>query len=727
MIAKRLIAFCLTVVTVSLVIALTMPQALSSVKLGLDLKGGFEILYEAHPVVEGSQITQDALRQTAKSLQERVDALGTSEPEIWTEGSNRIRVRLAGVDNEEKVRAMLKKPAELTVLGPDGEVELRGTDFKESGAIVVRDELFRPAIQVEVKDKDLLKEVSSRLLDQSISFNLDERVLTNPVVLAVMDNGIMQITGDFPYDEAVEIADIINMGALPLKLTEKYNQSVGASLGYRSLEQTLWAGGLGAVLILLFMLIFYRIPGLIASFTLITYSWLLLLCFNLVQATMTLPGIAAFILGIGMAVDANIITYERLKEELRSGKSLLSAVREGAKHSSRSILDANVTTLVAGIVMFMLGSGAIKGFAVTLILSIVLSVLTNVYLSQGLLRLLVSARVLRDARWYARKPEVAPPPRSRFDFVRSTRVILIFTAVLGVVGLASLGLRGLNYGVDFKAGTSIDLILPSSIEQAEAERIVGEAGFEPVAVTVGGESGSRVSIRFDSVMDPESGDADRIEQAFAAVYGAGVSGEANTVDPEMAREFAVKAIIAVLLSTLGIWFYVWVRFDRRFALAAVVTIVHDVLLIVFLFSVFHLEVNLPFIAALLTIIGYSINDTVVIFDRIRENLQTTVIRTRAELRTLVNDSLNQTLIRSLNTILCVLFASVAILLWGSESIRLFSLAMTVGLFAGMYSSIYIASQLWLYLTARKLRSEGYSGVGKQEQFPMRPLDSVLEE
>ncbi|WP_020617285.1 protein translocase subunit SecDF [Paenibacillus daejeonensis] len=716
-----------------LVIVLTMPQVLSQVKLGLDLKGGFEILYEAHPVAEGSAITQDALRQTARSLEERVDALGTSEPEIWTEGDNRIRVRLAGVDNEAKVRELLKKPAELTVLGPDGTVELQGTDFKESGAVVVRVEGFRPAIQVEVKDKAVLEELSARLLHQTISFTLDDRVLTSPVVLAVMDNGIMQITGDFPYEEASEIADIINMGALPLKLTEKYNQSVGASLGSQSLEQTLWAGGVGSVLILLFMLIVYRLPGLVASFTLITYSWLLMLCFNWVQATMTLPGIAAFVLGIGMAVDANIITYERLKEELRSGKSLLSSVREGAKHSSRSILDANVTTLVAGLVMFMLGSGAIKGFAVTLILSIVLSVLTNVYLSQWLLRLLVSSGLVQQTRWFGANlgsksvANASERAALTFDFVRRTRVIFWASLVIAALGIGSLAVQGLNYGVDFKAGTSLDLLVPGGVAQSEAEHIVGSAGYEPSVLTVGGEGGDRVSLRFDRVLDPESGDADLLREAFASSLGQGVSVEANTVDPEMAREFARKAVMAVMISSLGILFYVWVRFDRRFAAAAIVTLVHDVFVVVALFSLLQLEVNLPFIAALLTIIGYSINDTVVIFDRIRENLQSATIRTRDDLRVLVNASLNQTLLRSLNTILCVLFACVAILLWGSESIRLFSLAMTVGLLAGMYSSIYIASQLWLFLTARKLRSEGYSGIGKQEHYQMRPLERAYED
>ncbi|WP_338131183.1 preprotein translocase subunit SecD [Cohnella rhizosphaerae] len=314
-------------------------------------------MYEASPVQGEGEIPVDTLRQTAKSLEKRINALGTAEPEIWTEGTDRIRVRIAGVTDEEQVREMLKKPSELTVRGPDNQVELTGTDFVEGAAQVVYDEMRNPNIQVTVKNKEKLESLSKRLLGQTISINLDERVLTAPVIQAVLTNGICRITGQFTYDDAKNIVDTINMGALPLKLTEKFSQSVGASLGQQSLEQTLTAGAAGSILILLFMLALYRLPGIVASITLITYSWLLLLFMNLMQATLTLPGIAAFVLGIGMAVDANIINYERFREELRTGKTPLSAFKAGSKRSFKTIMDANVTTLIAGFVLFSLGSG----------------------------------------------------------------------------------------------------------------------------------------------------------------------------------------------------------------------------------------------------------------------------------------------------------------------------------------------------------------------------------
>lgn len=712
---KRIAAFGLTTIIILLFIMTTTPSILAQVRLGLDLKGGFEILYEAKPAVEHIELTTASLRQTAKSLEKRVNALGTAEPEIWTEGTNRIRVRLAGVNDETKVRELLKKPAELTVRGPNGQVELLGVDFKEGSATVVYNEMNQPNIQVEVKDKAKLEEVSGRLLGQQIRFNLDELTLTDPVVLAVMSNGIMRITGNYTYDQAKELVDIINMGTLPLQLTEKLSQSVGASLGQQSLKQTLQAGAFGSVLILLFMVFLYRIPGLVSAFTLITYSWLLLIVLNLVHTTMTLPGIAAFVLGIGMAVDANIITYERLKEELASGKSLHSALLSGSKHSARTIMDANTTTLIAGALMFTLGSGALKGFAITLMLSIWLSVLTNVYFSQWLLRLVIGSNLFKDLRWFVGGKQadgnkltegVQAASRGRsFDFVRRSRLFFTVSIFATAIGIGSLLMQNLHYGVDFKAGTNLDVVLPGAVTQQAAEGIVRGAGFDPSVLTVGGAEQNRVSMRFDTVLGADGQAASAIRQAFADSYQGEVSAEESTVDPEMAREFARKAAVAVILSSLGIWLYVWFRFEWRFAVAAIIALLHDVFLVVTVFSVFRLEVNLPFIAAMLTIIGYSINDTVVIFDRIRENLRFARVSTEVELSRLVNDSINQTLSRSVNTIVCVLFASVALLVWGSESIRLFSLAMTVGLVAGMYSSIYIASQIWLVLKKRTLRAD----------------------
>lgn len=711
---KRIWAFLLTMVIGFFAMSLTGPGILQGVRLGLDLKGGFEVLYKAEPLAEGGRVTKDSLRQTARSLEQRIDALGTTEPEILPEGEDRIRVRIAGVADEATVRELLKKPAVLTFQGPDGTIELQGSDFVEGAAEVGFDQTGQPFIQIQVKEKEKLRQVSEKLLHQPLAIYLDEDLLSAPVVQGIFTDGRATISGSYSYEEAKELADIINLGALPLKLTEMYTQSVGASLGQQSLEQTVQAGIVASIFILLFMIGIYRVPGLVASFTLITYTWSLLLIFYWLQATLTLPGIAAFILGIGMAVDANIITYERLKDEIRSGKSLLSSLRAGSKHSLRTIIDSNLTTVIAAAVLFYIGTGAIKGFALTLMLSIGLSVLTNVFLSQWLLRLLLQSGVVDKPGYFGVKAsevasiQDAPPAEQRFrrwSFVEKRKTFFLVSLAVTGLGVGSLLVQGLNPGVDFKAGSTLDITVQQSITKAEAERILEEAGFLPTSVVVGGAGQDRVSIRFDRVLQADANEAGRIVGAFEAIYGDEVSYEENTVDPSMARELAYKALVAVGAASIGIVLYVTVRFEWRFALAAILALLHNAFFVITLFSIFRLEVNLPFIAAILTIIGYSINDTIVIFDRIRENLRFAKLKSFQDLSELVNRSIRQTLVRSVNTGITVLFATIALLIWGSSSIWLFSFAMAIGLLIGMYSSICIASQIWVEFKKRSLKPE----------------------
>lgn len=400
---KRLAAFLLIVVVLLGVVVWTSPGLLSKVRLGLDLKGGFEILYVAEPIEAGKEVTRDSLIQTAQSLEKRANSSGVAEPDVTTEGTNRIRVKLAGVENQEQVRELLRKPAELTFRGPDGKKEMVGSDFVEGAAKVGFDTANRPLIQIEVKDKDKFADVTRRLLQQPLAIYLDEVQLSAPIVQAVLPDGKATITGNYTYEEATELKDIINLGALPLKLTEKYTQSIGATLGQQSLEQTVKAGIIGSVLILVFMVAFYRIPGIVAAITLIAYTWLVLVVFYLMNATLTLPGIAALILGIGMAVDANIIKFERIKEEIRSGKSLLSSLKSGSKHSIRTIMDANITNIISCGVLYAIGNGAIRGFALTMIVSILISMLTNILFSKFLIDLLIRSNLFKRPTYYGVK------------------------------------------------------------------------------------------------------------------------------------------------------------------------------------------------------------------------------------------------------------------------------------------------------------------------------------
>lgn len=400
---KRFAAFLAIVVVMFGVIAWTSPSLVKDVRLGLDLKGGFEILYEATPLEGGVELTPQSLKETARSLEARIDKLGITEPEITTEGTNRIRVRLAGVENEDEVRQILGEPVNLTFRAPDGTIKLKGTDFVENGAKVEYDQMGNPLVTIQLKDAELFEKVTKELIGQTLAIYLDEEQISNPMVDSAISGGTAQITGDFSLDEANDLKDKINMGALPLKLTEKYTQSVGAKLGQQSLQETVEAGLIGTAIILVFLIILFRIPGVVAAITVITYTWLLVLVFVLMNATLTLPGIAAFVLGIGMAVDANIIMYERIKEEIRSGKSLLSSLKSGSKNSFRTIMDANVTNIIASIVLYWVGNGAIRGFALTMIFSILVSILTNVFLSRLLIQLLIKSKLFMKPSYYGVK------------------------------------------------------------------------------------------------------------------------------------------------------------------------------------------------------------------------------------------------------------------------------------------------------------------------------------
>jgi preprotein translocase subunit SecD len=411
---NKLLAFVLVVVVTLGTIAFTTPALLDKVRLGLDLKGGFEILYEAEPLTPGGEVTRDALNETARSVMERANATGVAEPEVTPEGSNRIRVKIPGITNEDEVRKILQEPASLTFRSARGceegtgfcKVELLGTDFKEGGATIYQNEMGGWEISISLKSAAKFGEVTrevAKLPDNRLAIYLNEVELSAPSVNAEIPSDVASITGNFTRAEAKQIADTINLGALPLKLVEKYTQSVGATLGKQSLDKTVFAGMLGGLFVLLFMLVVYRLPGFVAVISLALNTWLVLLGFVLMNATITLPGIAALILGLGMAVDANIITAERIKDELRSGKSLLSSLKSGSKNSFRTIMDANITTALAGMVMFFFGSSSIRGFAIMLLLGIIVSLVANMSYSRMLIYLLIKSGRFQNKKLYGVK------------------------------------------------------------------------------------------------------------------------------------------------------------------------------------------------------------------------------------------------------------------------------------------------------------------------------------
>ncbi|MFD0588264.1 protein translocase subunit SecD [Paenibacillus sp. GCM10027627] len=405
MFGKRIVAFLAVVLVTFAVIAGTSPMFVKGIKLGLDLKGGYEVLYEAVPFEGGTAVTKESLKQTAQSLQKRIDASGLVEPEITTEGADRIRVKLPGIDSEDdEVLQLLSKPINLTFRAPDGTVMLDGKDFVENAAGLTFDELNRPIVTIELKDAKKFEDVTTKLVGQYLAIYLDEEEISRPGVnTPIASKSAVIEMGNASTEEAKELRDLINMGSLPLKLEAKYTQSIGAKLGMEAMKDTVTAGILGSVIVLILMVIIFRVPGFVAAITIITYAWLLIVVQDLTGATLTLPGIAAFVLGVGMAVDANIITAERIKEEIRSGKSMLSSLKAGSKNSFRTIMDANMTGIISSVVLYFIGDGAIKGFALTMIFSILVSIVTNIYFARLLLDLIVKSNRFMKPSYYGVK------------------------------------------------------------------------------------------------------------------------------------------------------------------------------------------------------------------------------------------------------------------------------------------------------------------------------------
>ncbi|WP_175585169.1 protein translocase subunit SecD [Alkalihalophilus pseudofirmus] len=412
----RIIAFFLIVLIFGGLISQTVMGITKEIKLGLDLQGGFEILYQVNPANEGDVIDQQALSATVGALNQRVNVLGVSEPNIQIEGDDRIRVQLAGVDDQQTARDLLSTEANLTFRDVNDEVLLDGSDLQQNGASSsFKDQTNEPIVTLTLRDarlfEDITREISSRPPGENLlviwldfeegvdsyeaeMMSEDPKFLSAASVRQVIPSRDVMIEGNFTVEETRFIAEVLNAGSLPVQLEEIYSNSVGASLGEQAMEKTIYAGFIGIALIFLYMLFYYRFMGVIAVITLSMYIYLVLLVFNWMNAILTLPGIAALILGVGMAVDANIITYERIKEEIRSGKSIMSAFKAGSRRSLSTILDANITTILAAGVLFAYGTSSVQGFAVMLIVSILTSFVTAVYGSRLLLGLWVNSRAL---------------------------------------------------------------------------------------------------------------------------------------------------------------------------------------------------------------------------------------------------------------------------------------------------------------------------------------------
>lgn len=499
---------------------------------------------------------------------------------------------------------------------------------------------------------------------------------------------------------------------LPTILTEQYSQTVGSVLGTTALKETLTGGAIGVGLIVLLLLILYRGMGLVIAGSLLVYLWLLVAAFNAMHATFSLSAVVAFVLGIGMAADASIICCERVREELRRRQGMGTAIRTGFRASLATITDANIVTALAMLALFVAGIGPIQGFALTMLVSIAISFLTNIVLVRFLGEALAESRLIPPAVLFrisspARQGQENGQARS-FGFVRLGRLVMLVPIGVIIVGGWYYSNHGLNLDIDFTAGTALDIDIPRSIDQDTATRVMTDAGIVPATVSIGGADNHHIAARFDQILKPA--ELQQIMTAFQAAYGQGVAYEENTADPGVARAFAEHAVYALLAACAGIVLYIGVRFAWSIGLATLLSIIHDLLLVTALFSLFKLEIDVTYIAALLTIMGYSLNDKIVIFSRIRQNSRELSadedggVTERLRLESLADRSILQTLGRSIYTVLTVVLASASLLAFGCEPLQMFSLALVLGLTIGAYSSIFLACPLWIWF-----RTSGASG------------------
>ncbi|MGG0305145.1 protein translocase subunit SecDF [Priestia megaterium] len=732
----RIVAFFLLVLLVFSTIGTTMTGITKDIKLGLDLQGGFEILYKVSPAKKGDVIDKKALNSTVEALRQRVDVLGVSEPSIQIEGNDRIRVQLAGVTNQKQARDLLSTQANLTFRDVNDKVLMDGTDLAQGGAKQSFDQSNQPSVSLKLKNAKKFEKITRELSQKPAPNNLiviwldyeegkdsyqKEATKQNPKYLSaasvssVLTQPDVEISGgNFTVKSATQLAELLNAGSLPVKLDELYSTSVGAQFGEEALHTTILAGIIGIGIIFLYMLFFYRLPGLIAIITLSFYIYLNLVVFDLMHVVMTLPGIAALILGVGMAVDANIITYERIKDELKTGRSVISAYRAGNRRSLATIFDANITTMLAALVLFFYGQSSVKGFATTLMIGIVLSFITAVYGTRLLMSLLVNSRWFdKKSGYFGVKKEqihdlskddgttVLPTAWDKIDFVKYRKVFFTFSSVLVIIGIISVAVFRLNLGIDFTSGTRIEIPANHTVTQAEIQREMKSLDIKTDDVVITGKSNDTGVVRVVGVLNKK--EIANLKDHFKDKYGS--EPNVSTVSPTVGKELAKNAMMAIVIASIGIIIYVTIRFEFYMALAAVLALLHDAFFIVTVFSLTKLEVDLTFIAAVLTIVGYSINDTIVTFDRIRENMQKFKSKTFDDLAFIVNLSLRETFTRSMNTVLTVVIAVVALLLFGSESIQNFSIALLVGLILGAYSSVFIAAQLWLVWKGKQLKRE----------------------
>ena len=668
-----------------------------SIPLGLDLSGGVSITYQ---VVDENPSAED-MSDTIYKLQKRVDSYST-EASVYQVGDDRITVEIPGVQDANQILEDLGNPGSLEFQMPDGTVFMTGDMVADAQAATQTDTYGNKEYVVALKLTDegakIFGEVTSENIGKNLPIVYDGETISYPRVQTAITGGEAQITGMADFEEAETLATQIRIGSLSLQLSELESSVVGAQLGSQAIASSLKAGAIGLAIVMVFMIVMYAVPGIAASLALAIYTTLVIATLYLFDITLTLPGIAGIILGIGMAVDANVIVFARIREEIATGKSVQTSMKIGFQKAMSAILDGNITTLIASVVLMALGSGTVKGFAYTLMIGIILSLFTAMVVTRYILYSLY-ALGLKSEKLYGRAKE-----RKSIDFIGKKAVFFTISGIIITAGLISMGVhsategKALNYGLDFMGGTSTtaDFGKDMSIEDIEndivpyVEKVTGDSDVQATKV----EGTTQVTIKTRTLSLDER---QKLEDTLAENCDVDASTiTSQSISSTISGEMRSDALKAVIVSCIFMLLYIWFRFkDIRFAASAILALVHDVLVVITVYALVRISVGSTFIACVLTIVGYSINDTIVIFDRIRENLALkTGKQTAEDLREIANKSLTQTLSRSINTSITTFIMVVMLYILGVASIRDFSLPLMAGLVCGAYSSICIATELW---------------------------------
>ena len=702
--------------------------AAKNIKTGLDLSGGVSITYEAKEENPSSEDMAD----TTYKLQKRVEQYST-EAQAYQEGGNRINVEIPGVTDANAILEELGKPGSLCFVEQTdkdgnenftygengyelsrtidqireaGSVVLEGTDIAEAEGGAIQDQTtnakqYVVSLTLTKEGKKKFAEATEANVGKQIAIVYDNGILSAPNVSEAITGGSAQIDGMGSLEEAQELASYIRIGSLSLELEEVRSSVVAAQLGEEAIATSVKAAAIGLVIVILFMILVYRIPGLVAGIALVLYTAMILITLNAFDITLTLPGIAGIILGIGMAVDANVIIYARIQEEITAGMSVRNSIKSGFSKAFSAIFDGNITTLIAAFVLMWLGSGTVKGFAYTLALGIVISMFTALVISRLIVNALYAVGI-RDPKFYGNAKQ-----RKAINFVGKRKVFFILSLVLILCGPAFMLFhsqsegKALNYSLEFSGGTATNVTFNEDMDIKEidskvtplVEKVTGDKNVQPTKVV--GTNQVIIKTRTLSLDERE-----KLNKALVKEFDVDEKLiQAENISATVSKEMRQDAIVAVLVATVCMLLYIWLRFkDIRFASSAVLALLHDVLVVLAFYAIARVSVGNTFIACMLTIVGYSINATIVIFDRIRENLHGS--KRTENLEEVVNASITQTLTRSIYTSFTT-FVMVAVLyIMGVSSIREFAAPLMVGIICGAYSSVCITGALWLVMKKR---------------------------